>query len=287
MKGSNDLESSRYFNIEAMILKYKRMLFMRAILTSSLGGSIKVNGKRMPSILIEENGLLNRIKLIWPERAKVMMICASPNDYEKNDSVYGCLKEAFPMSGLSLSFFGMCDDRNQEMIERLGEMDVMLLAGGHVPTQNAFMKKLQLKERIKSFNGIIIAWSAGSMNCAETVYAGPELEGEAIDPDYQRWISGLGITKVNLFPHFQSLKDDYLDGLRLIEDITYADSIGHEILALNDGSYIVIDDGVETLYGEAYSIKDGCQKQICRNGESIILKSRGNEWNNKNREKMF
>ncbi len=247
---------------------------MKAILTSSLGGSIKVNGKWIPSTLIEENGLLNRIKSIWKENAKVMMICASPNNYDSNDSVYNCLKEAFPMSGLSLSSFEMCDDRNEEIVKRLGEMDVIILIGGHVPTQNAFIQKLSLKEKIESYSGIVIAWSAGSMNCAEIVYAGPELEGEAIDPNYQRWISGLGLTKVNIFPHFQSLKEDILDGLRVIEDITYADSMGHELLALNDGSYIVIDNGIETLSGEAYSIKDGCQKQICKNGESIILEIR-------------
>lgn len=244
---------------------------MKAILTSSLGGSINVNGNRIPATIMKENGLLDKIKSIWPEDARVMMICASPHDYEKNDSVYRCFKEAFPMSGLSLSSFELCDDRNEAMIERLDEMDVIILMGGHVPTQNTFMKKLNLKEKIKSYHGIVIAWSAGSMNCAEMVYAGPELEGEAIDPNYQRWISGLGLTKVNIFPHFQSLKGGMLDGLRIIEDITYADSMGHEILALNDGSYIVIEDGMETLYGEAYSIKDGRQKQICKNGESIVL----------------
>ena len=247
---------------------------MKIILTSSLGGSTKVNGKRVPSTLIEENGLLDRIKSIWKENARVMLICASPDNYVVNDSVYSCLKEAFPMSGLSLSSLEMCDDRNEEIIERLDGMDAIILAGGHVPTQNAFMKKIDLKERIKGYRGIVIAWSAGSMNCAEIVYAGPELEGEATDPNYQRWIPGLGLTKVNIFPHFQALKEEVLDGLRLIEDITYADSMGHDILALNDGSYIVIDNGVEALYGEAYSIKDGCLKQICRNGESIILKSK-------------
>lgn len=112
------------------------------------------------------------------------------------------------------------------------------------------------------------------MNCAETVYAAPELEGEAIDPDYKRWISGLGITKVNILPHFQSLKDEILDDLRLIEDITYADSMGHEILALNDGSYIVVDGDNETVYGEAYSIKDGCMKQICENGKTVSLSNK-------------
>lgn len=244
---------------------------MKVILTSSLGGSKRVNGRRIPSTLIGDNGLLDKIKPAWKDNAKIMMICASPNDYMKNDSVYHCFTQALPMSGLHFSTLELCDDRNEEIIERLDEMDAIILVGGHVPTQNAFMKKIGLKERIEGYRGIVIAWSAGSMNCAETVYAGPELEGEAIDPDYQRWISGLGLTKINIFPHFQSLKDEMLDGLRLLEDITYADSMGHELIALNDGSYIVIEDGVETLYGEAYSIKDGRLKQICRDGEAVVL----------------
>ncbi len=59
-------------------------------------------------------------------------------------------------------------------------MDVILLGGGHVPTQNAFMERIGLKERLRKYEGLIIGWSAGSMNCAEIVYAAPKLEGEAI-----------------------------------------------------------------------------------------------------------
>ena len=244
---------------------------MRVILTSSLGGSVKVNGGRFPSTLLQENGLLDRIKSIWPENAKVMMIAAAPNNYVINDGIYNCFKEAFPMSGLSISSIEVCDDRDEGMIERLGEMDVVVLVGGHVPTQNAFLNRLGLKEKLQGYQGLVLAWSAGSMNCAETVYAGPELEGEAVDPNYQRWIPGLGLTKVNIFPHFQKLRGEMLDGMRLIEDITYGDSMGHEILALNDGSYIAIEDGVETLYGAAFSIKDGQLKQICENGQAVVL----------------
>ena len=109
------------------------------------------------------------------------------------------------------------------------------------------------------------------MNCADVVYAGPELEGEAVDPLYERWITGLGITNINIFPHFQSLRDGYLDGLRLVEDITFDDSVGHEIIALNDGSYIMLENGQATLYGEAYRIKDRQLTQICKDGEHIIL----------------
>ena len=245
---------------------------MKAILTSALGGSFKVDGKRVPSVLLADNGLLNLLRDIWINNSKVMIICGSPNDYQKNDSVCECLKEAFPMSGLSISYIDKCDDRNEELIEKAGEMDVILLAGGHVPTQNRFMKKINLKERLMNFSGLIIAWSAGTMNCAANVYAAPELEGEATDPDYKRWMTGLGITEVNVYPHYQLLKDEYLDGLRVMEDITYADSFEHEILAMNDGSYIMIKDGIEVLFGEAYLIRDGNREQICRNGESVVLK---------------
>ena len=245
---------------------------MNIILTSSLGGSFKVNGKRIPSIFLTNNGLLDKLKELWVEDSKVMIICGSPNDYEKNDSVCACLRESFSMSGLSISYIEKCDDRNEKLIEKLSEMDVILLAGGHVPTQNIFMKKLGLKERLIDFNGLLIAWSAGSMNCASNVYAAPELEGEAVDTGFNRWISGLGLTETNIFPHYQVLKDDYLDGLRVMEDITYVDSYTHEILKMNDGSYITIENGTEILYGEAYRIKNGDMEMICRNGEVFVLK---------------
>ena len=247
------------------------MVTMKAILTSSLGGQVKIDGKRLPAKLPETNGLLKCLQDVWKKDSKVMIISGSPEYFDKNDSVLFCLKGAFSLSELGTSEVLMCDERNKEIIERLPEIDVLILAGGHVPTQNSFMKTIGLKERLQSWDGLLIAWSAGSMNCAEMVYAGPELPGEAIDPNYQRWICGLGITKTNIFPHFETLKDEMLDGMRLIEDITYSDSMGHEIIALNNGSFIVVDNGTEVLYGGAYSIKNGEQRQICTDDKWIQL----------------
>lgn len=147
------------------------------------------------------------------------------------------------MSGLSISSMEICDDRNMDVVENLENVDVLILSGGHVPTQNRFMNDLRLKERLADFNGIVIAWSAGSMNCAD----------------------------INIFPHFQTIREDYLDGMRIIEDITFEDSVGHEIIALNEESYIMIEDGKATLYGEAYRIKDRQITQICRDGEWGVM----------------
>lgn len=247
---------------------------MKAFLTSSLGGSVKIDGRRIPSVLLAENGLSDTLRTVWVDNARIMIVCASPKDYEKNDSVCACMREAFPMSGLSVSDLEICDDRNEELVERIHDTDVIILAGGHVPTQNRFFKKIRLRERLRDFGGLLIAWSAGSMNCAANVYAAPELEGEAVDPGYERWITGLGITETNIFPHFQLVRDEYLDGLRVVEDIVCADSFRQEILALNDGSWLMVEDGKEVLHGEAYLIRDGSMKQICRNGESLVLKEK-------------
>ena len=47
---------------------------MIAVLTSSLGGAFRVDGKRVPSVLIEKNGLLDKVRSLWPEQARVLMI---------------------------------------------------------------------------------------------------------------------------------------------------------------------------------------------------------------------
>lgn len=109
------------------------------------------------------------------------------------------------------------------------------------------------------------------MNCAEMVYALPELEGEGLDAGYQRFFPGLGITRHRIIPHFQDVRTDMVDGLRVIEDMAFPDSVGREFIALNDGSFIIHDNGMENLYGEAYRIKDGNMTQICGPGEMVRI----------------
>ncbi len=245
---------------------------MICYLTSHIGGSYKVDGRRVPTYLSEENGLLDSLKQRWKENAKVLIMSADPDDFERNDSVREIFEVAFPMSGLTLGQMDSCDSRNEEVLQNLSEYDVVILSGGHVPTQNAFFKRVQLKEKLAGFDGILIGISAGTMNSAETVYAQPELTGESVDKEYQRFLSGLGLTKIMVVPHYQDLKDSFLDGKRLFEEITYPDSVGKEFYALVDGSYILVEDGTETLFGEAYLIKDGSIRQICENMGAVCLK---------------
>ena len=116
---------------------------------------------------------------------------------------------------------------------------------------------------MKNYNGIVIGISAGTMNCAEVVYAQPELDGEAIDPNYQRYLEGLNLTQISVLPHFQELKELSLDGLRVVEDISLPDSKIRPFYALVDGAFILVEDNKSVLYGEGYLISDGDITMIC------------------------
>jgi len=244
---------------------------MTVFLTSHTGGWESVDGRKIPGMLNSENNFLGNLKSRWTENSNILFIAADPADHAKNDFISMAFQYAFPKSGLSVSGVTVWDDRNEQAIDRLGAYDVLILSGGHVPTQNHFFEKIGLKDKLRGYKGVIIGISAGTMNCAETVYAHPECEGEALDPNYQRLIPGLGLTKLMILPHYQVIKNDILDGMRVFEDIAYPDSKGREFYALTDGSYVISENGTEMLYGEAFLIKDGKLKKICEHGNTCKL----------------
>ncbi|MBR6090366.1 MAG: hypothetical protein IKP86_10560 [Anaerolineaceae bacterium] len=124
---------------------------------------------------------------------------------------------------------------------------------------------------MKNFDGTVLGISAGSMNAASIVYAQPEEEGEAADPNYRRFLKGLGLTNVMLLPHYQDTKDRILDGKKLFEEVTYPDSFGRQFIAICDGSYLYADGIAERICGEAYLIQNGTIRKICDEGEEYFL----------------
>ena len=178
----------------------------------------------------------------------------------------------FEDAGFAFEQFYTLDSRNEGFAAKLvQESNLLILSGGHVPTQNHFFDKICLRDLLKNYEGIVIGISAGSMNSADVVYSQPEDEGEAIDPAYQRFFPGLNLTKTSLLPHYQENKNDVLDGLRIYEDIACPDSMGKTFYAIPDGSYLFIDAGKEELRGEAFVVRDGTIRQISAHGEVLSL----------------
>ena len=242
---------------------------MIVFLTSSPSGPL--DGSRKVPDLDHMNGFVENLKKYWKKGARCLMVAATPDAYEQNDEMISFFARVFSEAGLASVAFDIWDDRTKIFTKKEVEAyDVIILGGGHVPTQNQFLQKISLREKLQDFEGIVIGISAGTMNSADVVYAQPEHPGEAVDEQYQRFIPGLGLTKTQILPHYQMVKDGYLDGMKLYEEITYGDSYGREFLVLPDGSYLLIENGIEVIWGEAFRISDGNIYKICETDEQVI-----------------
>lgn len=194
---------------------------------------------------------------------RVLLVSAAPDDQAFTDSVLEGMSLCIHRSGILTEEIVMLDRHNAAKApELVRRAHWIILCGGHVPTQNKFINEIGLKELLRDFDGVVMGCSAGSMNCASRVYSHPELPGEAVDPQYCRSLVGLGLTDINLVPHFYQVRDVWLDGRRLFEDVVFPDSWQHRFYTLPDGGYIKVKDGRSTLYGDAWEISDGRMRQV-------------------------
>ena len=223
------------------------------------------------AIVNPENGFADNLRRCLPEKIRCLFITSAPDDYGFTDRVAWEMRTCFAEEGFYIPELAILDRRNQQDARILiWKSDFIILAGGHVPTQNAFFQDIGLKELLKDYQGVILGISAGTMNAADRVYVQPEEPGESV-PEFPRFAEGLGITNINVLPHYQMVKDNYLDGRRLFEDITYADSWGECFYVFVDGTYLLVKNGRTTLRGEAYRLADGRMEQISRLGDVLTM----------------
>ena len=229
-------------------------------------------GVDLPCIFFEKNGFVRLLKERVKPDARFLVFPGDPDNFPLNDEMMDTFRKCFEYHGMTIASAVMCDARNEYRAQEfIDHSDLILLGGGHVPTQAEFFERIGLRERLADFEGVIMGVSAGSMNSAGAVYAQPEMPGESIDPDYERFIPGLGLTKVNILPHCQKARYYELDGRWLYDDITREDSMGHCFYALPDGSYILAEDGKEILHGAGWRMADGVFERICEDGEELRL----------------
>ena len=229
-------------------------------------------GVHLPCIFDQRNSFVDNLRTSWKPDSRLVVICSDPYNAPLNDEMCDTFTKCFNHHGLTVSSSVMLDGRNTRDAERLIALsDAVMLGGGHVPTQQAFFETIGLRALMREYTGVIMGVSAGSMNCKDIVYAQPELPGESVNPDYRRFIPGLGLSRVQVLPHYQMVKDNILDGKRLFEDITFSDSFGRSFYVLVDGSYIMRIDDTYTLWGEGYRIRDGQMEKICLEGEHIVI----------------
>jgi len=242
------------------------------ILTSSLDLYEKdENENLIPHHFGNQNGILNIIKNNVKKFDNFLFVASDESNYSITDMYAKVTFQSFDAT-LPFANYRILDGRTMQYAKKLvEEADFILLCGGHVPTQISFFNNINLRDIIKSTSALILGTSAGSMNCADVVYCPPELEGESLDPNFQRYFRGLGFTKTNILPHYNKLQDCILDGKDYMKDIVFPDSFKKEIILINDGSYIVCDNNKETIFGESYLLKNGKISPICQDNQCVNL----------------
>lgn len=249
---------------------------MVIFLTSSFVEYQKVT-EYIPKPLNPANDFAYNLKKYWKPNSHFLIFASDPKNDALNDYVLEEMQSAFRLAKFSLAeikcfdhryieqyqkaFGGLAESCYEDALkEALSWADVFYLAGGHAPTENAFMKACNLKKWLTDsslFDGIFLGLSAGAVNAAHTVYLIPELPGESIDPSFIRFTDGLGLTNLNIVPHIDYEETVILDGQKLIDEIVATDNFNREIYLIPDGSYFMIHNGVTEFFGEGSILKDG------------------------------
>lgn len=227
----------------------------------------------VPKPLDEFNSFGDNLRRYWKENSNFLVFTSDPQDTVMTDHVVEEMYDAFTLAGFSLGEIRSFDYRSigaeetaKEALKKAMQWaDVFFLAGGHCPTENAFMKECDLKSLIHNpdvFDGIFIGLSAGSVNAAEDVYLIPELKGESIDPEFVRFTDGLGLTDINMLPHSQHMETVMLDGKHMIDDIVSGDSSGREIYVIPDGTYFMIRNGMTEFFGTGKIMENGVTRPL-------------------------
>lgn len=219
-----------------------------------------------------ENNILDNLKKYIKKNDNFLFVASNETNIEATDKYAKVTFESFEKT-LPFNHYKILDIRTEENAKELIEnADLIFLCGGHLPHQNEFFNNINLKQLLENASGVIIGQSAGAMNCAKTVYVAPELDGESIDPKFEKHRLGLGLSDINVLPHYNFFKEYILDGKNYIEDIIIPDSYETSLVALIDGSYILIENGKYKLFGTAYSIVDGNIKLITDINETLVNK---------------
>lgn len=220
--------------------------------------------KHSPATLNPANGFLSRLRSKLPPKPKMLFIASDPLSFDMTEFFAHDMAGAFRRAGIEDDGIRILDGRNRDQARKLiAWSDFIILMGGHVPTQNKFFTEIALKRLLEGYPGVVMGISAGTMNAAEAVYAQPEEAGES-SPTFRRFYNGLGLTKINICPHYQEVieRDMRVDGIPIYPDITCADSMGHTFHIFPDGTYLYKDETEYAILGECWRIKDGIMEKL-------------------------
>ncbi|MFI3307185.1 MAG: Type 1 glutamine amidotransferase-like domain-containing protein [Mycoplasmatota bacterium] len=231
----------------------------KVFITSSVGSSKKVDGKRIPVAMDNSFLFVDVLKKQINNFNSFVMVCGDPKEYDFNDLKFDILRKSLLLSGLEFDNYYLIDYRTDDVESIIKNGSLIYLDGGHPQTQMSYFEEINLREIFKLTNTTIVGNSAGSMNLANVVYCAPEDITQIND---ERFYSGLGLTDINIEPHFINDESCFSNEEKTLRTILYDDSKKVDIICVTDGSFILqIGDDI-SYFGDIYTIKDGVKSFI-------------------------
>ncbi len=244
---------------------------MKVFLTSNLNHYEKIDRVKVAKEIDNTNGLVDQLKSKLEGTRGILYVPADASNKDKIDEYSKILFDALKLSGIIFDNYYVIDDKSSEdeVRNRVLKSDLVFLSGGDTYTQMQYFEKINLREILSEYEGVIVGQSAGSINLAEDVYNSPECEEDLKKPSCYK---GLGKTHINIEPHFILDTSNFNSDEILHRNAMLEESKKRDLYGLPDVSHI-FDDGVEqTIYGECYLLRDEIIKKICENREDINIK---------------
>lgn len=226
---------------------------MKAIfLTSGPAFTYKNEKGNIVPTKLENKELVECLKNEIENYNNILLVCSSPDNYDKTDKYSEGIVKSLSLSGLKFKMSDVLDSRNALFSRSLIlNSDLVIFMGGDPLDQITFFNDIEMKDILKRYKGVLLGISAGTMNMAGKVYFSKD---ESIEDTV--YYKGLGLTNINVEPHF-----DVNDEVR-INEILLRDSMKQPFIALPDESFIIIKKEETRLYGDAYYFSTGKYEKI-------------------------
>lgn len=235
-------------------------------LTSDFKNYEKVNGEKITKPIDNTNGFVDSLKSNLKKTEKIVFVVSDGHqEHEKNMVYANIFFDSLKMVGIHFNEYCVLEDVTRDKAsEYIAGADIVFLCGGRTSYQMKFFDEINLKELLENYNGIVIGQSAGAINMADVVYNSPE-DLEQSDPIIY---PGLGLTNINIEPHFQYDTTDFDETEQYQRNNILEESMKRCIIGQCNGSHVMVDeDNNVIICGQTYMIDNGNIELICRDGE--------------------
>lgn len=180
------------------------------------------------------------IKKDLKEDIIITYIASSFDNYDINDNYFNNMIKFFDNIKVKVKSSYLIDNRVTKTNAKkyINKSDVVFIMGGYPSIEMENIKRYNLIDTLRKYNGIIMGVSAGTINMNKIVSF---IDKEGKEVTYK----GIGLTDFNIAPHLDFTKEGYIKEI-------YQISKERKTIGLPNDSFIIVKDNKQKMVGEYY-----------------------------------